>query len=129
VDGRIEDVGGIWVAGLGGSIRYREGPNQYTQKEMRRRARRLRRRVAVRGLRGRRGVDVLLTHAPPLGVGDEDDPAHRGFEALVELVERLSPKLLVHGHIHPYGQAKPDRQLGTTTVVNAVPFRLLEVEP
>jgi calcineurin-like phosphoesterase family protein len=129
VDGRIEDVGGIRVAGLGGSIRYREGPNQYTQKEMRRRARRLRRRVAVRGLRGRRGVDVLLTHAPPLGVGDEDDPAHRGFEALVELVERLSPKLLVHGHIHPYGQAKPDRQLGMTTVVNAVPFRLLEVEP
>src|SRR6266508_1331986 len=23
--------GGNWVAGLGGSIRYREGPNQYTQ--------------------------------------------------------------------------------------------------
>ncbi|HET7870681.1 MAG TPA: metallophosphoesterase [Actinomycetota bacterium] len=129
VDGRIEDVGGIRVAGLGGSIRYREGPNQYTQKEMRRRAGRLRRRVAARGLHGRRGVDVLLTHAPPLGVGDEDDPAHRGFEALLELVERLSPKLLIHGHIHPYGEAKPDRPLGTTTVVNAVPFRLLEVEP
>jgi calcineurin-like phosphoesterase family protein len=129
VDGRIEDVAGIRVAGLGGSLRYREGPNQYTQKEMRRRARRLRRRATAWGLHGRRGVDVLLTHAPPLGVGDEDDPAHRGFEALVELVERLSPKLLVHGHIHPYGQVKPDRQLGTTTVVNAVPFRLLEVEP
>jgi uncharacterized protein len=129
VDGRIEDVAGIRVAGLGGSVRYREGPNQYTQKEMRRRARRLRRRAAGRGLRGRRGVDVLLTHAPPLGVGDEDDPAHQGFGALLQLVQRLSPKLLIHGHIHPYGQAKPDRQLGTTTVVNAVPFRLLEVEP
>jgi Icc-related predicted phosphoesterase len=80
-------------------------------------------------VRGRRGVDVLLTHAPPFGVGDEDDPAHQGFEAFLPLVERLSPKLLVHGHIHPYGQAKPDRYLGTTTVVNAVPFRLLEVEP
>jgi hypothetical protein len=129
VDGRIEDVAGIRVAGLGGSLRYREGPNQYTQREMRRRARRLRRQATAWGLRGRRGVDVLLTHAPPFGVGDEDDPAHRGFEALPELVERLSPKLLVHGHIHPYGQVKPDRQLGTTTVVNAVPFRLLEVEP
>jgi hypothetical protein len=129
VDGRIEDVAGIGVAGLGGSLRYREGPNQYTQKEMRGRVRRLGRRAAVRGLRGRRGVDVLLTHAPPLGVGNEEDPAHRGFEALLELVERLSPKLLIHGHIHPYGQAKPDRQLGTTTVVNVVPFRLLEVEP
>ncbi len=37
VEGRIEDVAGIRVAGLGGSVRYREGPNQYTQKEMRRR--------------------------------------------------------------------------------------------
>jgi len=136
VDGRIEDVAGIRVAGLGGSVRYREGPNQYTQKEMRRRARRLRRRArrlrrraAARGLRGRSGIDVLLTHAPPLGVGDEDDPAHQGFQAFLQLVERLSPKLLVHGHIHPYGQARPDRQLGTTTVVKAVPFRLLEVEP
>jgi uncharacterized protein len=129
VDGRIEEVAGIRVAGLGGSVRYREGPNQYTQKEMRGRARRLRRRVAARALRGRRGVDVLLTHAPPFGVGDEEDPAHRGFEALLQLVERLSPKLLVHGHVHPYGEAKPDRRLGTTTVVNAVPFRLLEVEP
>jgi len=72
---------------------------------------------------------VLLTHAPPLGVGDEEDPAHQGFEALLDLVERLSPKFLIHGHIHPYGEARPDRQLGTTTVVNAVPFRLLEVEP
>jgi len=71
----------------------------------------------------------LLTHAPPLGQGDEDDPAHQGFQAFLQLVERLSPKLLVHGHIHPYGQARPDRQLGTTTVVKAVPFRLLEVEP
>jgi uncharacterized protein len=129
VDGQIEDVAGIRVAGLGGSLRYREGPNQYTQKEMRRRARRLRRRATAWGRRGSRGVDVLLTHAPPLGVGDEADPAHRGFEALLELVERLSPKLLVHGHIHPYGEAKPDRRLGTTTVVNVVPFRLLEVEP
>jgi calcineurin-like phosphoesterase family protein len=129
VDGRIEDVTGIRVVGLGGSLRYREGPNQYIQKEMRRRARRLRRRATAWGLRGSHGVDVLLTHAPPLGVGDEADPAHRGFEALLELVERLSPKLLVHGHVHPYGQAKPDRQLGTTTVVNAVPFQLLEVEP
>ena len=53
---------------------------------------------------------------------------HQASRALLQLVERLSPKLLVHGHIHPYGKAKPDRRLGTTTVVNAVPFRLLEVK-
>lgn len=51
VDGRIEDVRGLRIAGLGGSVRYREGANQYTQQEMARRARRLADRAALRRLR------------------------------------------------------------------------------
>src|SRR5215472_15396160 len=34
VDGRIGEAAGLRIAGLGGSIRYRPGPNQYTQREM-----------------------------------------------------------------------------------------------
>ncbi len=126
VDGRVVRVGDLVVAGLGGSHRYREGPNQYTQREMRRRARRLARRVAFRGPRR---VDVLVTHAPPLGLGDDSDPCHQGFAAFHDLVERLRPKLLLHGHIHPYGQDRPDRWIGDTRVVNVIPHRVLELEP
>lgn len=126
-DARVVDAGGVRVAGLGGSIRYREGPNQYTERAMRRRARRLLRRAAWRLLRDGRGVDVLLTHAPPRGLGDEEDPAHRGFEAFHRLVGRLRPRLLVHGHVHPHGMDRPDRRVDGTLVVNAVPHRLLEV--
>lgn len=129
VDGRIVDVRGLRVAGLGGSIRYRDGPNQYTQAQMRRRARRLRRRAAWRTLRRGGGVDVLVTHAPPLGVGDEDDPAHVGIEALQPLVRRLTPRLLLHGHVHPYGVEQPDRTIGSTRIVNVVPSKILELEP
>jgi Icc-related predicted phosphoesterase len=129
VDGRIEDARGLRVAGLGGSVRYREGPNQYTQKEMFRRARRLARRARFKRRRDGHGVDVLITHAPPKGLGDEDDRAHEGFEALHGLVERLRPRLLLHGHVHPFGIARPDRMLGETRVVNVVPYKLLELEP
>ena len=129
VDGRIEDVRGLRIAGLGGSVRYREGPNQYTQQEMARRARRLADRAALRRLRDHHPVDVLLTHAPPKGLGDDDDRPHEGFGAFHRLVERLRPRLLLHGHIHPYGIARPDRMLGSTRVVNVVPFKLLELEP
>ncbi len=129
VDGRIEDARGLRVAGLGGSVRYREGPNQYTQKEMFRRARRLARRARFRRRRDGHGVDVLITHAPPKGLGDEDDRAHEGFDALHGLVERLHPKLLLHGHVHPHGIARPDRMLGDTRIVNVVPYKLLELEP
>ena len=120
IDGRVTEIAGLRVAGLGGSLRYTEGPNQYTQKQMRLRALRLE-------LRSRRRVDVLVTHAPPLGVGDDDDPCHEGFAAFHGLVKRLSPRVLVHGHIHPYGVKAADRRLNGTNVVNAVGLRILEI--
>ena len=39
-DGRVVDVAGLRMAGLGGCLRYRDGPNQYTQRQQTRRARR-----------------------------------------------------------------------------------------
>jgi predicted phosphodiesterase len=127
VDGKILDAGGLRVAGLGGSLRYRVGPNQYSQRQMRRRALGLELRARWRRLLGRPGVDILLTHAPPLGLGDGEDLPHRGFAAFHRLVGVLRPRLLVHGHVHPYGRQRDDRELGATQVVNAVPYRLLEL--
>jgi Icc-related predicted phosphoesterase len=94
---------------------------------MHRRALRLRLRIARRRLRDARRVDILLTHAPPRGVGDGSDPAHRGIEAHRVLVTKLAPQFLIHGHVHPYGLPEHNQVIGTTTVVNAVPHRILEV--
>jgi len=126
-DRRIVDAAGVRLAGLGGSLRYRPGPNQYSQRELGRRARALQRRASWRHWRDGRGVDVLLTHAPPAGVGDEEDPPHRGFTALHGLVARLRPALLLHGHIHPHGVPRPDRMMGDTKVCNVVGYRLIEI--
>jgi uncharacterized protein len=125
-DGRLVKAAGLRIAGLGGSVRYKDGPNQYTQGEMRWRALRLEARARLRpGFRS--GVDLILTHAPPLGLGDGDDPAHRGFAALHRLIEQLRPRVLVHGHVHPVHRRAPDRMVGTTLVVNVIPYRLLEI--
>ncbi|GAA4426927.1 metallophosphoesterase [Actinokineospora soli] len=124
---RVTDVAGLRIAGLGGSIRYNRGPNQWTERQMARRARALRRRAAVRRLRDGRGVDVLLTHSPPRGVGDREDPAHRGFDCLHTAVHKLRPRFLVHGHIHPHGEPVPDRNLGDTRVINTVGYRILDI--
>jgi calcineurin-like phosphoesterase family protein len=128
VDGRVADVAGLRIAGLGGSIRYNDGPNQWTERQQARRARRVARSAAWRRMRDGRDVDVLLTHAPARGVGDRDDPPHQGFACLHDAVRRMRPKLLVHGHIHPYGKQVPDRRIGDTLVVNTVGFRLLEID-
>lgn len=126
-DGRVVDVGGVRLAGLGGCLRYRDGPNQYTDRQQQRRARRLSAAARWRRWRDGRGVDVLLTHAPPRGVGDADDPPHRGFESLVGLVHRLRPPLLLHGHVHPYGAGQRDRHLNSTIVRNVVGRHLMDI--
>ena len=126
-DGRVVVAAGLRIAGLGGSMRYKPGPNQYTDAEMRWRALSLEMRIRLNPARSARKLDLLLTHAPPLGWGAADDLAHRGFAAFVRLVKDLTPRLLVHGHVHPYGRAQAERRLAGTRIINAVPARLIEL--
>jgi Icc-related predicted phosphoesterase len=123
LDGLVHEEKGLVFAGLGGSIRYRAGSNMYTEEEMRRRVRRLVRRAR----RSRRRVDVVITHSPPRHLGDGPDDAHRGFESFHLLIERLRPRFLLHGHVHPHGVHRPDRVVDETRIVNVIPYTLVEV--
>ncbi|HSL11852.1 MAG TPA: metallophosphoesterase [Actinomycetota bacterium] len=126
VDAVVVEEVGLRLAGLGGSHRYRDGPNQYSQREMRRRVRSLVRRSRWRRPRGR-SVDVLVTHAPPAGVGDDDDLAHVGFDAFHDVYAALRPSVHLHGHVHPHEGVAAERRVGSTRVVNVIPYRVLEV--
>ena len=133
-DGRLIDVAGLRVAGLGGCLRYSAGPNQYTDRQQARRAMALRARARCQRPRRDGGVDVLITHAPPRGVGDEDDPPHRGFTALHALVRALRPPLLLHGHVQPRvspaaGTAGTARLEDETMVRNVTGWHLIRVQP
>ena len=126
IDGRVVDAAGLRIAGLGGSIRYREGPNQHSQQGMGRRALALELRCRARRMLDGRRLDILVAHSPAAGLGDGGDPAHRGFDGFHALIAATRPRLFVHGHVHPYGARSPDRQLGETLIINAVPYRLVE---
>jgi predicted phosphodiesterase len=126
-DGRVVDVAGLRIAGLGGSLRYSDGPNQYSQRAQTRRARRLARRAMFRRWRDGGPVDVVLTHAPPRGVGDGDDLPHRGFDCLGSLIARVRAQLLLHGHIHPIGDHPPDLRLGGAVVRNVVGKHVFDI--
>ncbi|WP_199433931.1 metallophosphoesterase family protein [Qaidamihabitans albus] len=126
-DGHVVDAAGLRIAGLGGSVRYSDGPNQWTQAQQARRARRLMRRARWRAWRDGGPVDVLLTHSPPRGVGDRDDPPHHGFGCLHPAVRRLRPDWLLHGHIHPYGEHPAEHRIDGTRVRNVVGAHVLEL--
>ena len=116
IEDKLITYNGVRILGLGGCRRYHPGPHQYTNKQMRRRIRRLRYQLWRAG-----GVDIVLTHAPAEGLGDSPDPAHKGFEALRELLDKYKPAYLVHGHVHLRYDHTLQRTLsyGDTTVVNA----------
>ena len=115
IDDKLVVYHGLRILGLGGCRRYHPGAYQYSEKEMRRRIRRLRFHLWRSG-----GVDIVVTHAPPKGLGDSDDPAHRGFEALLELLDKYQPQYLLHGHVHlNYSHDRTRlRTHGETTVIN-----------
>ena len=127
VDGRVVDIAGVRIAGLGGSPRYGRGPNQYTAHQQDRRVRRLLHRA--RRQRPTRPVDIVLTHAPIAGVGDgpTDDPVHQGFEAFARLASALQPGLFLHGHVHA-ATGRTERLLGSIRVVNVFDHQVLELD-
>lgn len=124
IDDQLIVYKGVRILGLGGSKKYREAPHQYTEKEMKKRIRKLRWK-----LWRHRGVDIVVTHAAPKGVGDGDDIAHRGFEELLHLIDKYHPKYLLHGHVHlSYGQDQTRvREYNGTTVINTCERYVLEV--
>ena len=115
IDGKLVEFMGYRILGLGGCMEYSGGAHQYTERQMKKRIAKLKRQ-AKKG-----GVDILVTHTPAEGLGDMDDPCHRGFACFKELLEEFKPSYHFHGHIHlQYGTNLPRlREYGQTTVVNA----------
>jgi Icc-related predicted phosphoesterase len=93
---------GLIIAGLGGSMRYNRGKNQYTEAQMRRQIFKLIPWLLFNRLFRGRYLDILLTHASPRGIHDKEDRCHRGFNAFLWFMRTFKPKYLVHGHIHLY---------------------------
>lgn len=128
LDGRIVEADEVVLAGLSGSRLYSGGPNQYTERQMRRRARALSARILWRRLAGSPVPRVFVTHSPPFGLGDAEDQAHVGFESFLELIDRYEPSLWLHGHVHLYGpEGQRVVRRGETKVVNVFGHRIIEV--
>ncbi len=84
----------------------------------------------ARRLLGGRSSVVVLSHAPPRGVGDRAaDPYHVGFEAYRWLLDRVRPPLWLHGHVPPASVEGWRIKHDGTTVVNVTGAVLVELVP
>lgn len=121
---RVINHNGLLLAGVEGCGRYRHGPYQYTQDEMW-----VHVFMLVPGLLRNRALtgrylDVLVTHAPPKGIHDQDDLPHQGIKAFCWFLKVFKPAYHFHGHIHVY---HPDTITETiyrqTKVINTFGYR------
>ena len=124
IDDRVVVYNGLRILGLGGCRKYRPGPHQYTENQMLWRIFRQKSRLRRLG-----GVDIIVTHCPPEGLGDSEDYAHRGFHCLRGLMEEFRPGFLLHGHVHQnYGVNTPRvLDLNGTQIINAYERYVLDI--
>ena len=111
------------ILGLEGSLWYNGGPNQYTDKEMK--------KIIFSkwfSIWRKGGVHMVVTHAPPRHIHDAEDRCHMGFESFVSLIHKRKPAYFIHGHIHKEFKTQTDRitTVGTTQVINACGYTIIE---
>ena len=126
--GRAVSVNGLLIAGLQGSPIYSSGPYQSGELDIWLAIVRMAPSLIVNRLRRGRFLDVLVTHAPPRGIHEGTDRAHRGFGALRTFLRVFQPRYHLHGHTHVYDRrSQTTTQFGRTTVMNAYGARTVDI--
>lgn len=91
IHGKSVSVGGLQVAGISGSPRYKDDPDRpmYTQRES----------LAVEeSLEAQAPADIIICHSAPYD--RRADAPHRGFKSITRYMRRVRPAYVIHGHDH-----------------------------
>jgi Icc-related predicted phosphoesterase len=124
LDGKVEVYRGLRILGLEGSHWYNGKPHQYTETQMRKKIRRVRTKIWRL-----KGLDIIITHAPPRHIHDAEDQCHRGFESFRDLIDRYSPRYFIHGHMH-FNYTEDARRMtlvNSTKVINSYGYYVFEI--
>ncbi len=121
---KMQVIKGIRFLGFGGCRSRSPKPFHYSEREMARQVARRMQEVSFHG-----GFDVLVTHAPALGLGDGDDAFHQGFRAYRTLLDLFAPAYHFHGHQHlSYAHGQPRSiQHQNTLIYNAFGYSILDL--
>lgn len=124
IDDEVYVHDGVRIAGLGGCMCYNGGKFQYTEKEMSKRIKKLKKKIKKHG-----GIDMLITHSPAYRLHDSEDLPHTGFEAFYEILDGYEPAVFAHGHVHiNYGRDfKRESEYKNTRVINAYEKYIIEL--
>ena len=127
--GRLVDVNGITVVPLEWPGL---GQDQAQRDELRAWLDVLRAEAGLyrRGVRAGTTPVLVISHAPPRGIGDAvTDPYHLGYAGYRWLLERRRPPLWLHGHTNPASVNDWRDSFGSSLVANVTGSTLVELLP
>lgn len=124
IHGKIVRFRHLKIMGFGGSRWYNGGMNQYTEAQMKKFIRKMRLSIWWS-----RGVDIVITHAPPRYIHDADDLCHRGFRSFISVIQKYRPDYFIHGHIHHHFTIPQERitTINKTKVINTYGYNIIEI--
>ena len=123
IEDKVINFRGIRIGGLGGCIRYKLGPFQYSEDQMNKRVKKF-----IRSAKG--PIDIFVTHSPTAGLGDDPEShCHRGFECFYNIYDQLKPKYHLYGHNHITYGSKSKREItyNNMKLINGYNYYILEV--
>ena len=129
IDQRIIVYKNLLIGGLAGAFWYKKGKYLYTEAQMHRKIFSMTPRLFVNKIKYKRYIDILITHAPPLGINDDKDLAHRGFKEFLTFMKAYKPAYLIHGHT-PRQEGKEITMNfdHSTWIINTNPYSILEID-
>lgn len=120
----------LLMAGVSGSMRYNNGEDQYTDRQMFLQLLMMVPALLWNKIRYGRYCDIFLTHASPRHIHDREDPCHKGFDCFNWFIKKFRPAMLIHGHIHLYDlQAVRATKSEDTMVINAYSHLVVDYNP
>jgi Icc-related predicted phosphoesterase len=124
IDRRLVHIGKTKILGFSGSRWYNGNINQYSEEQMAGFVKKLR-----FALWRSRGVDLVVTHAPPRFIHDAEDRCHRGFRIFRQFIDKYHPRYFVHGHIHTLfaGDEERTTRVNSTFVVNCYGYHVFQI--
>jgi len=124
IHSKIVKINNLKIMGLEGSLWYNGGPYQYTEKQMKKIIRSLK-----LSLWWNKGIDIVITHAPPRHIHDGNDLCHMGFDCYRKLIDTYRPDYFIHGHIHSFFETQDERItiVDNTKVMNTYGYSIIEI--
>lgn len=116
----------LLIAGLSGSIKYSTGDFMFTEAGMHKKIAKLFPHILMNRIRHGRYMDILITHSPVAGIHENNDPVHKGFNALRAFIKHYRPVLHIHGHTMVVKE-QYKTQYKETTIINTNNYKILDI--